>query len=359
MMMQIGRKWTFIVLFLILLLSIIIGVSLGSENLYIPYIIRALLSGIPGLGWISDGFTWSGPFGIERHFDGLPRGYRTIILDIRLPVVAMALFAGAGLSVSGSSLQGLFKNPLVDPFIIGISAGGAFGYVLAVIMTEGSPLWVSNLAKIVLSFGFAVGAVFLAYLLSRTGSRVPLTHLLLAGVALSASLTAATQMLVYLSVENPTPVIFSLMGSCSLSRWWEIGIVAPVVALGTLVLTLFGRDLNAFSAGEDTAKHLGVDTERSKTIILVAASLIAAITVPFCGMIGFVGLMVPHIMRRFIGPDQRYLIPASALFGGSFLIICDLAARTLMDVTIPLGIITGLLGGMFFIYLLRIRKVSS
>ncbi|MFO8051764.1 MAG: iron ABC transporter permease [Thermoplasmatota archaeon] len=354
-----GWKVTFLILLLLLVISILVAVSIGSENLFLPHILRAIISGIPGMSWAAGEFTWSGPLGSERHFDTLPVGYRTIVLRIRLPVVIMALFAGAGLSVSGSSLQGLFKNPLVDPFIIGISAGGAFGYVIAVMITEGASLWVSQITRILLSFIFSVGTVFLAYLLSRTGSRVPLTHLLLAGIALSASLTAATQMLVYLTIENPTPIIFSLMGNCSLSRWWEISIVAPVVILGTALLSLFGRDLNAFSSGEVTAKHLGVDTERSKTAILIVASLMAAITVPFCGMIGFVGLMVPHIMRRFIGPDQRYLIPASALLGGSFLIICDLVARTLLDVTIPLGIITGLLGGAFFIYLLRARKVRG
>ena len=358
-MRKVGRNGTFILLFILLAISILFGISIGSENLYLPYIIRGLISGLPGLDWVAEGFTWKGPLGLERYFQALPRGYQTIILDIRLPVVIMALFVGAGLSVSGASLQGLFKNPLVDPFIIGISAGGAFGYVIAVNLTEGASLWVSQIMKILLSFLFSVGTVFSAYLLSRTGTKVPLTHLLLAGVALSASLTAATQMLVYLSVENPIPVIFSLMGSCSLSRWWEIGIVAPVVLIGTLTLSAFGRDLNAFSAGEETAKHLGVDTERSKTAILVIASLMAAITVPFCGMIGFVGLMVPHIMRRFIGSDQRFLIPASALFGGAFLIICDLVARSMLDVTIPLGIITGLLGGVFFVYLLKARRLSG
>ncbi len=357
-MRTVGRRGTFIFLIILLLISILVGISIGPENLYLPHIVRGLISGLPGLDWAARGFTLKGPLGLESHFGPLPRGYQTIILDIRLPVVVMALFVGVGLSVSGASLQGLFKNPLVDPFIIGISAGGAFGYVLAVILTEGASIWISQFLKVLLSFLFSVGTVFMAYLLSRTGSKVPLTYLLLAGVALSASLTAATQMMVYLSVENPTPVIFSLMGSCSLTKWWEIGIVAPVILMGTLVLSAFGRDLNAFSAGEETAKHLGVDTERSKTTILVLASLMAAITVPFCGMIGFVGLMVPHIMRRFIGSDQRLLIPASALFGGAFLIICDLVARSLLDVTIPLGIITGLLGGIFFIYLLKAKRVG-
>ncbi|MFW3145508.1 MAG: FecCD family ABC transporter permease [Thermoplasmatota archaeon] len=333
------RKFSVFALFLLLLLaSLVLGVSVGSVDVPFPDTIRVLLSAIPGLEWAADGI-WS--------------PYRTIIIDIRLPVVLMALFVGTGLSVSGASLQGLFRNPLVDPFIIGISAGGALGYVAGTLLTRDASVFVSQGVRLVLSFLFAVSTVFLAYMVSRRGSRVPLTHLLLAGIAISASVTAGTQLLVYLFVENPSKLIFSLMGSCSNSRWWELGIVSPIVVFGSAGLFLYSRDLNAFSAGEDTAKHLGVETERTKAVVLVLASLIAAVTVPFCGMIGFVGLMVPHMVRRIIGPDQRLLLPASALFGGAFLILCDLASRSLMDSVIPLGIVTGFLGGGFFIYLLR------
>ncbi|MGA1849165.1 MAG: FecCD family ABC transporter permease [Thermoplasmatota archaeon] len=336
-----GKGPLFAVLLIILAASVVLAVSIGSVKMPLWDVVRILISQLPGMGGAASGI-------------GAP--YRRIILDVRLPVVMMALFVGAGLSSSGASMQGLFKNPLVDPFIIGISAGGALGYVVGILATEGAPYYLVNPVRIVLSFLFSVGAVFLAYTVARKGSKVPLTHLLLAGVALSASLTAATQLLVYLRIEDPTPVIFSLMGSASNSRWWEVGVVAPVVTLGTILLMAFGRDLNAFSAGEETARNLGVNVEWSKVAVLLLASLVSAIGVPFVGMIGFVGLMVPHMVRRFTGPDQRVLLPASALFGGSFLVLCDLFSRSVIDVTIPLGIVTGLLGGAFFIYLLKGRR---
>jgi iron complex transport system permease protein len=271
----------------------------------------------------------------------------------------MALFVGAGLSSSGAAMQGLFKNPLVDPFIIGISAGGAFGLVLGLLIGDRVGFLDGYLIRIILSFLFAMGTVTAAYMLSKTGNRIPLTNLLLAGVALSASITAATQLAVYLFVENPTPLIFSLMGSCSNSTWSEVAIVAPVVVIGTALLSFYGKELNAFSTGEEGAKQLGVDVERSKLIILGLGTLVAAITIPFCGMIGFVGLMIPHIVRRIIGPDHRFLVPGSAIFGASFLILSDLFSRSILEATIPLGIVTGLIGGAFFIYLLRARRFSS
>jgi len=331
----------FAVLLIVLAASVLVSVSIGSVSVPLWDVVRILISGLPGMEGAASEI-------------GMP--YRRIILDVRLPVVMMAMFVGAGLSSSGASMQGLFKNPLVDPFIIGISAGGALGYVVGIIATVGAPYYIANPVRIVLSFLFSVGAVFLAYNIARKGSRVPLTHLLLAGVALSASLTAATQLLVYLSIEDPVPVIFSLMGSASNSRWWEVGVVAPVVLVGTVLLMAFGRDLNAFSAGEETARSLGVNVERSKVLVLLLASLISAIGVPFVGMVGFVGLMVPHMIRRFTGPDQRVLLPACAIFGGAFLVLCDLFSRSVIDVTIPLGIVTGLLGGGFFIYLLKGRR---
>jgi len=338
------RRLAFAILFVLLLVSVIAGVSIGPVAIPLWNVIRILLANLPGLSGLSD---------------GIPSSHGTIVMDIRLPVVIMALFVGAGLSSSGAAMQGLFKNPLVDPFIIGISAGGAFGWVLGLLLGERIGFIDSDIVRVGLSFLIGMGTVAAAYSLSRTGNRIPLTNLLLAGVALSAAMTAATQLAVYLFVENPTPVIFSLMGSCSNSKWSEVAIVAPVVLVGVIVLSFYGRELNAFSTGEEGAKYLGVDVEKMKVVILIFGTIVAAISIPFCGMIGFVGLMVPHIVRRLIGPDHRFLVPGSALFGGAFLIFCDLFSRTVLNVAIPLGIVTGLIGGAFFIYLLRARRSLS
>ncbi len=324
----------------ILVISIILGLSLGPADIPLEAVVKILISTLLGV----------------QTGDSYPSGWETIIFRIRFPIVLMALLVGAALSTSGASLQGLFRNPLVDPFIIGISAGGAIGWMLALVLTMGeSGTWVGWF-RALLSFLGALGAVSCAYLVARTGSRIPMTNLLLAGVAISASLTAATQFIIYKFIENPRSIMVSLLGSCSNSTWSELAIVGPVVLLSIPFLMVFSKDLNAFSMGEEDARGLGVDVERSKILVLGAASLLAAITVPFCGMIGFVGLMIPHLVRRMIGPDHRFLIPCSALMGASFLILCDMFSRTILDQIVPLGIVTGFLGGIFFLYLMGRRR---
>jgi len=318
----------------------LLGIALGPVRIPLIDVLRAVLSAMP----FSEGL-----------YDG-PEGWRTIVLRIRLPMVVMAMAVGAALSSAGSSLQGLFRNDLVDPFIIGISSGGALGWVLGGLLeAQGGPVG-STVLRIALCFLLSVGAVLAAYASARKGSEVPIPNLLLAGIAISALLTSLAQVAIYLYVDNPAEMIFSLMGGMGGTRWGEIAIVLPVALVGIAVLTLMGKELNAFGGGEETARHLGVRVERSKAAIIVAASLLTAITIPFCGIIGFVGLIVPHIARRFVGPDQRVLIPASAVLGGSFLVACDLVARSIANVVIPLGIVTGAVGGGFFLYVLVLRR---
>lgn len=343
-----GPRYVFFLgLTVLLLIAVVAGVSLGSVSIPIDEIIRILLSRIPGLGSLAD---------------GISNGNVTIITAIRLPVVVMAVFVGAGLASSGASMQGLFRNPLVDPFIIGVSAGGAFGAILGGIITNDMPICVSRPIVITLSFVFALAAVFLAYIISKTGNKLSIANMLLAGVAMSAFLTALTQVVTYFFIENPKSVIFALMGSCANSSWEELAFVVPIVLVCTFGLVFFGRDLNAFSAGDEGAKRLGVDVERSKIVILALACLVTAISIPFCGVIAFVGLIIPHIIRMFIGPDHRLLIPGSALGGAFFLLLCDLMSRNVMSwifdspTQIPVGIVTGLIGGLFFVYLLGIRR---
>ena len=336
-----NRKILILGLLVELVLSMILASSVGTADIPFMDVMRILLSSIPGISLM------------EPHY---PPGWETIVIDIRLPIIIMAMFVGAALSTSGASLQGLFKNPLVDPFIIGISAGGAFGWIVAIVLTRDmNGSWIPWFRSI-LSFIGAMTTVTIAYMIARTGNRIPLSNLLLAGVAISASLTAATQFGIYYFIENPRPVMISLLGTCSGSNWGEIAIVGPVVIACIGALTFMSRDLNAFSMGEEDARGLGVNVERSKFLVLGIASLLAAITVPFCGMIGFVGLMIPHVVRRLSGPDHRWLIPGSALLGAFFLVLCDLFSRSALDQIVPLGIVTGLLGGAFFLYLLGTRR---
>ncbi|RLF65827.1 MAG: iron ABC transporter permease [Thermoplasmata archaeon] len=339
-----NRRGIILIGVLLLATSSLLALSVGTARIPLDSIAGILISRVPFIGSLPE---------------SQPSGWETIVMDIRLPVVIMAMLAGAALSASGASLQGLFKNPLVDPFIIGISAGGAFGWVLALIVTIDSTGWWVQWFRASLSFAGAITAVTAAYLIARTGSRVPVTNLLLAGVAISASLTAATQFGIYLLVEDPRPVMISLLGTCSNSRWAAFQDMAPVVLISLPALIFLSRDLNAFSMGEEEARGVGVNVERSKFLILAVASLLAAVTVPFCGMIGFVGLMVPHMVRRFMGPDHRWLIPGSFLFGSSFLILCDMFSRSIMDRIVPLGMVTGFLGGLFFLYLIAAGRRSG
>jgi iron complex transport system permease protein len=328
-------------LILLLMGALVTATLIGPVRVPLSDLIKALLSPVPGLGPI-----------VGRP----PDWVLTVVWRLRLPVAVMAMFVGAGLSVSGASLQGLFRNPLVDPFILGISAGGAFGWVVALTFSrnlEGVPVYVM---RALFSFIFSLGAVILAYGVARTGGRLPLNNLLLAGIAVSATLTSVTQVIIYMFSETPSQLIFSLMGSCSNSLWEEVAVIAPVVLLGTALLVALSRDINALSFGEDDARGLGVNVERSKAAVLGLSCLVCAVSIPFCGMIGFVGLMVPHAVRRLLGPDNRTLLPASALLGGSFLVLCDLLSRSLLAIVIPLGMVTGVLGGGFFLYLLAVRR---
>lgn len=324
----------------LLLALFIAGISLGPVRVPLTDVFRALLSAIPGA---------------EGAYEG-PEGWRTIILRIRLPAVVMAIAVGAALSSAGSSLQGLFRNDLVDPFIIGISAGGALGWVLGGMIGSGLGWSGMTMPRMLLCFLLSTGSVLAAYAIARRGPEVPIPNLLLAGIAISALATSTAQALIYLFVDNPAETIFSLMGGMGGTRWSDVAVVLPISALGILALALLGKELNAFGAGEEGAHHMGVPVERAKVAIIGAASLLTAVTIPFCGIIGFVGLIVPHMARRFVGPDQRVLIPASALLGGGFLVACDLVARSATGTVIPLGIVTGALGGAFFIYLLASRR---
>jgi len=279
----------------------------------------------------------------------------TILFLIRLPRVIAGSLVGAALASAGVLFQGMLRNPMADPYIIGTSAGAAFGATIAMMLPVSVAFLSFGLVPIAAFFG-ALGAVLLVYNLARVGGKTPIVSMLLAGFAVSAMLAAIVFLMVTLSSRTGLlqNVYSFLMGSISVSGWNQIIIVAPLI-IGAIVAARFlAFRLNALSLGEEGAAYLGIDVERDKIIVLALGSLLTAAAVSISGLIGFVGLVVPHAVRLVLGPDHRLLLPAAALSGGAFIVLADLFARTVLAPSeIPIGIITAIIGAPFFIYLLR------
>ena len=280
----------------------------------------------------------------------------TIILEIRLPRVILAGLVGAALAMAGATYQGLFRNPLADPYLIGVAQGAALGAVIGFLLPfdwQGMGFGIIP----VLAFTGAILSVAVVYILARVGKTVPVTTLILAGVALGALWGSIVSYLIINSGEKIHGIVFWLMGSFSLSEWSEVMVVLPYVVVGVAVILLYSRSLNVMQLDEEQAQQLGINVEKVKLILLVAATLITAAAVCFVGTIGFVGIIIPHAVRLLWGPDHRFLLPLSILTGAIFLVIADLVARTVLAPTeIPVGIITAICGVPFFLYLLRRKK---
>lgn len=282
-----------------------------------------------------------------------------IITDMRLPRVLAALLVGAALGLSGAAFQGLFRNPLADPYLMGSAAGAAFGVTLAVSLAGGLTGAFAQHAVFdflpvsATLFGFlgAVGAVFVVLLLSGGASR---THdLILAGVVVGSVLVSLTSYLMLQDADRVRAVFAYTLGNLAFISWQGVGSLALYLLLTLPIFWLLGRTLNALNLGEETARSLGLPLGQLKLLIIGAATLLTAAAVAQVGIIGFVGLVAPHALRRLIGGDYRYLLPASALGGAVLLVFADLLARTLIrPAELPVGILTTLLGGPFFLYLL-------
>jgi iron complex transport system permease protein len=279
-----------------------------------------------------------------------------ILFQIRLPRVLAGVLVGSALSTAGVLFQGLLRNPMADPYVIGTAAGAAFGTTIAMLFP---------VSMISYSFGFipaaafigALGAVLLVYWLARFGGKTPIVSMLLAGFVVSSFLVAIIMLLLSISNNLGTrlqEVFAFLMGGISVIYWQEIWVIAPIVIAGIAAAYFFATHLNAFSLGEDGAAYLGINVEREKFLILGIGSLLTACAVSLAGLIGFVGLIIPHAMRLLLGPDHKYLLPSSAAAGAIFLVIADLLARTILGpAELPVGVLTALIGAPFFIYLLR------
>lgn len=285
-------------------------------------------------------------------FPDVPPEYRDILLRIRLPRLLLALLAGAALSVSGASLQALFKNPLVNEYILGISFGAAFGAALSLVfLGKGFPPQIA-------AFLFALGAVLAVLLVSgRTGSHT--VSLLLTGIIVAAFFQALLSLVEFFADPYALQSLFFwLMGSLSLATWGDLAVSLPIMALGTAALILMRWRLNVLSLSEEEAAALGVNVRREKLLVIVLTSLSTAAVTAVAGVIGWIGLIVPHLVRMMFGADNRKVLPLSAALGASVLIVADDVTRVAATFEIPIGILTSLIGIPFFIFLLgRSRKV--
>lgn len=287
-------------------------------------------------------------------FDPTGANVRTIVLEFRLPRVVMGVVVGVALAAAGTVMQGFFRNPLADPSIIGVSAGAAAGAVLFIVTPIAIPFGLPLAA-----FAGGLLTAFTVYLIATEDGRTPVATLLLAGVALQTFLGAFVSLLmVRASDEGLRAAIVWLLGSLSASTWSEVAVVGSVTALGLAVLLLFGRDLNVLLLGEADAQALGVAVEPTKRLLLAISAIITAAAVMYVGVIGFVGLVVPHVMRLLVGPDHRLLLPTSALAGGAFLVLADTVSRIGAE-ALPVGVVTAFVGAPFFLYLLRRREVYA
>jgi iron complex transport system permease protein len=336
MMMQ-HRLHPYLLNLLFLVLAAVLSAGVGSVFIPPMTLVRMLLARLPGLVIQAD---W-------------PETFATILFQIRLPHSALIALTGAALASSGAAYQGLFRNPLADPYLIGVASGAGLGAVMAM-----SLHWPSDLFGLytipAAAFLGAVLTVFVVYFLARTGGSVPTTTLILAGVAFSAFATSLTSFLMLRSQAQLQQALAWLLGGGVLSGWEPVGAMLPYVLLGLIVLVASGHTLNVLQFGDEQARQLGLPVERRKVILILAASLTTAAAVAFAGIIGFIGLIVPHLMRLIWGPDYRQLIILSMLGGGTALLLADLLARVLLaPQTLPVGIVTALAGAPFFLWVLR------
>ncbi|MCK9517861.1 MAG: iron ABC transporter permease [Dehalococcoidia bacterium] len=280
----------------------------------------------------------------------------TIVWDVRLPRVLLAGMVGGTLALSGATYQSVFRNPLADPYLIGVASGAGLGAAIAIVSPL--PLDYYGFGYVALfAFVGALAAVALTYELARSGRTVPTANHVLAGVAVSAAATAATTLVMMLNEARAFVVFSWLYGDFTTSSWEKLRLASPYVGVSWVVLLLCTHRLNALQLGDDEAATLGIRVERLKIVTVVVASLATAVCVALSGLIGFVGLIVPHACRLLVGPDNRVLFPVTLLFGATFLILADLGARmVLAPQELPVGIITAAAGSPFFLILLRRQR---
>ena len=323
--------------FLVLGLAVVIIVSTGMGYIRIPLdaVVKIILANIASQPSL---------------IDGIDRLFAVVVLDVRLPRILSAAIVGGGLAISGVVFQGILLNPLADPYTLGVSAGAAFGASLALLLNIGL---LGSYSVPLFAFVGAVGTLLFVIYLSASSGGLSSNNLILSGIIVAAILSAGISFLKYIADEQVAVIIFWLMGSFGSKTWMDVYLTVLLVGMGFCVFIFYARDLNLMSLGNRTASSLGVDTRRITITLLVTASLVAAMCVSISGIIGFVGLLVPHMMRLITGPDNRRLVPVSLLAGAILLLAADTITRAVLPSEIPIGVLTALIGGPFFCYVFR------
>lgn len=329
-----GKSWIiFISLVALLAISLLFAAATGAVRISIPEIIEIFTKGTDTVN-------------------------ASILKDIRLPRVLLAAVTGAGLAAVGGVMQSIFKNPLVDSYTLGMSSGAALGAVISIV--TGINISIMGMETTgVFAFAGAVLTLFFVYSLAYTRSRMSVNSLLLAGVAVSYFLSSVISFLMLLNNDKIEHIVFWTMGSLSMATWDELYLAAAFILPSLAVLLYYTRELNILVMGEDAAHHLGINTSIVKNILLITCSLVVGSVVSTGGTIAFLGLVAPHIIRLITGSDNKLVIPYSALLGAILLVLADTAGRVLIQpVEIPVGVMTSIMGGPFFIFLLRKQKKS-
>ena len=323
---------------------ILLAVSFGSVPIPIGTIMQILLNG-------------TGLFHFARQWDTTAE---VIVLQVRMPVVIGAALVGCALAVAGVLFQGMLRNPLADPFLIGSSSGAALGAAITFVLPFGVVYGSFFPLTPLVAFVGAMLTVLLVYALARVGGQTPVVTLLLAGVVINAVLVAFQTLILTLSpnAQFGIQALFNwLSGGITVTNWSPIVVVGIIILVGMIFALLLSTVLDAFGLGEESAAHLGLHVERYKLVIIIVGSLLTAAAVSISGLIGFVGLVTPHVMRLILGPSHRLLLPASALGGAIFLVLADLLARVVIaPAVLPVGVFTALVGAPFFLFLLRNNK---
>ncbi len=338
-------KRILIVLALALAVACIFSLNVGFSRIPFQKVIAVLLQNVPS---VSQALNMPEPSAAES----------AILLQVRLPRIIAGILVGAALSVGGVVFQAIFRNPMADPYVIGVSSGAAAGGVAAIAFGLGATL-LGPFAVPVMAFLGASLTVILVYRLARIGGATPAMTLLLSGIAISIVLSAFVTLTLFLvdPYNMLQGIIFWLIGSLASMSWTEVVVAAPLILVPAILINFFARDLNVILLGDEEAMHLGVEPGFLRKTVLLLASLAVASAVAISGIIGFVGLMIPHITRLIVGPDHRILIPASIFGGATYMVAVDAISRVIYPpMEFPVGVITSLLGAPFFLYLLRRKK---
>jgi iron complex transport system permease protein len=316
----------------------------SSVTIPITTVLHIVLENAFGLGWLEE----------------VPKNEEMIIWNIRFPRVLLALFVGASLALAGAAFQGLLRNPLADPYTIGVSSGAALGAV-AVLFFQVTIIGLGGFTLPVVAIISGLLSLLLVFGLVRLSNRgLAIETIILAGIIISAFIGSIISLIISLGDrDSMTQIIYWLYGSVGMRGWSHVQLIVPFMVFGTLILFIHYRELNAMALGEEAADHIGVDVKRGKIFILVGASLLTGAAVAVSGSIGFVGLVIPHLIRLITGPNHRHVLPLSMLVGGGFLVLADLGARTIIaPKELPIGVITALIGAPVFAALLVRERVG-